>query len=94
MNGIATVKGGTHVNCVTEQIENYVVEKVHQMKKDVNNIQPHAVKNHLWIFVKALIDNPSFSSQTKMTLTTKEENFGSSCILSDEFLNKGKGLLY
>ncbi|XP_058196759.1 DNA topoisomerase 2-like isoform X1 [Rhododendron vialii] len=88
VNGIATVKGGTHVNCVTEQIENYVVEKVHQMKKDVDNIQSHAVKNHLWIFVKALIDNPSFSSQTKMTLTTKEENFGSSCILSDEFLNK------
>lgn len=54
MNGIATVKGGTHVNCVTEQIEDYVVEKVHQMKKDVDKIQPHAVKNHLWIFVKAL----------------------------------------
>ncbi|KAF7115944.1 hypothetical protein RHSIM_RhsimUnG0044300 [Rhododendron simsii] len=88
VNGIATVKGGTHVNCVTEQIEGYVVEKVHQMKKDVDNIQTHAVKNHLWIFVKALIDNPSFSSQTKMTLTTKEENFGSNCILSDELLNK------
>lgn len=94
MNGIATVKGGTHVNCVTDQIVDYVVEKVIKMKKDVNEIQPHAVKNHLWIFIKALIDNPSFSSQTKMTLTTKEENFGSSCELSDELLNKGKGILY
>ena len=34
------------------------------------------VRNYLWIFVNAQIENPSFDSQTKETLTLKAAKFG------------------
>ena len=37
------------------------------------------------LFVKSVIDNPSFS-QTKETLTTNASKFGSKCELSDKFI--------
>jgi DNA topoisomerase-2 len=43
----------------------------------------------MWIFVNALIENPSFDSQTKETLTLKASAFGSKCDLSEEFVKKG-----
>ena len=46
------------------------------------------VKNHLWIFVNCLIENPSFDSQTKENMTLLVKNFGSKCQLSDSFANK------
>lgn len=42
----------------------------------------------MWIFVNALIENPSFDSQTKETLTLKSSAFGSKCELSEEFIKK------
>ncbi|XXG56492.1 hypothetical protein AAC387_Pa03g3885 [Persea americana] len=87
VNGIATIKGGTHVDYVTNQIANHLVNIVNKQKKDAN-MKPHAVKNHLWVFVNALIDNPAFDSQTKETLTTRQVSFGSKCELSPEFLKK------
>lgn len=63
-------------------------------KKNKNaNLKAHMVKNHLWIFVNALIDNPAFDSQTKETLTIRQSSFGSKCELSSELLKKGL-LLY
>lgn len=47
----------------------------------------HQIKANLWLFVNSLIENPSFDSQTKDTLTTKESNFGSVCVLPPSFLN-------
>ena len=59
-------------------------------KKNKNaNLKPHIVKNYLWVFVNALIDNPAFDSQTKETLTTRLSSFGTTCELSDKFLKKG-----
>merc|ERR1712070_651685 len=49
-------------------------------------IRPHHVKNHLWVFVNCLIENPAFDSQTKETLTTKQSKFGSTCEVSDKFI--------
>ncbi|GMP68464.1 hypothetical protein CsSME_00028086 [Camellia sinensis var. sinensis] len=58
-------------------------------KKNKNaNLKAHAVKNHLWVFVNALIDKPAFDSQTKKTLTIRQSSFGSKCKLSQEFLKK------
>jgi hypothetical protein len=39
------------------------------------------------VFVNALVENPSFDSQTKETLTTRPRNFGSDCQLSSRFLD-------
>lgn len=44
------------------------------------------VKNHIWVFVNALIENPSFDSQTKENMTLQTKSFGSKCPLSDKFI--------
>jgi DNA topoisomerase-2 len=79
------VRGGTHVNYVTEQITEKILETIKKKHKDLN-LKPFQIKNHLWIFLNALIENPSFDSQTKETLTTKATNFGSKYELSEKFL--------
>ncbi|CDJ33845.1 DNA topoisomerase II, putative [Eimeria mitis] len=50
-------------------------------------IKPPHVKQHLWVFVKCLIENPAFDSQTKETLTTTVSRFGSKCTLSERTIN-------
>ncbi|EFH59729.1 hypothetical protein ARALYDRAFT_898932 [Arabidopsis lyrata subsp. lyrata] len=87
VNSIATIKGGTHVDYVTSQITNYIVGVVNKKNKNAN-VKAHNVKNHLWVFVNALIDNPAFDSQTKETLTLRQSSFGSKCELSEDFLKK------
>jgi len=52
-------------------------------------VKPFQVKNYMWIFVNALIENPAFDSQTKDTLTLKSSAFGSKCELSEDFVKKG-----
>ncbi|KFK39689.1 hypothetical protein AALP_AA3G276300, partial [Arabis alpina] len=87
VNSIATIKGGTHVDYVTSQITNYIVGIVNKKNKNAN-VKTHNVKNHLWVFVNALIDNPAFDSQTKETLTLRQSSFGSKCELSEDTLKK------
>ena len=55
------------------------------------NIKPYQIKNNLWLFVNCLIENPTFDSQTKDTLTIKKESFGSTCELSESFLKQVAG---
>jgi DNA topoisomerase-2 len=45
-------------------------------------VKPHQIKSKLWIFINCMIDNPSFSSQTKEKLVTKAAQFGSTCEIS------------
>lgn len=86
VNGIWTSKGGTHVDAVTSQIVNYIVEYLETKKKV--KVKPSLVRDHLGVFIVSLIENPSFTSQTKETLTTKQSAFGSSPKLSEETLKK------
>ncbi|KAL5075948.1 hypothetical protein RYX36_014932, partial [Vicia faba] len=85
VNSIATIKGGTHVDYITNQITAYIMNKVNKKKKDAH-VKAHTVKNHLWVFVNALIDNPAFDSQTKETLTTRQASFGSKCDVPESML--------
>ena len=85
VNAISTTKGGKHVDYCVEKIIKVIMDKI--AKKDKNlNIKPQHIKQHLWIFVNCLIENPVFSSQTKETLTSKKEDFGSEFEFSDSFL--------
>lgn len=43
------------------------------------------MKNHIWVFVNCLIENPSFDSQTKENMTLQPKSFGSKCQLSEKF---------
>ena len=86
VNGIWTSKGGTHVDGVTNQVVNYIVEYLETKKKV--KVKPSMVRDNLAVFLTAMIENPSFTSQTKETLTTKPAAFGSSFKLSEETLKK------
>jgi len=92
VNSICTIRGGTHVTHVSDQIVEAILEKVKtQSKEKVKggvDVKPHHVRNHIWVFIKCLIENPAFDSQTKETLTTKQSKFGSRCELSEKFLSE------
>jgi len=88
VNGICTMKGGTHVNAVADEIAGKILEKIKKKEKSCKNLKPAHVKNHLWVFVNALIENPAFDSQTKETLNTRASNFGSKFEVSEGVIKK------
>jgi len=88
VNSINTIKGGTHVVHVTEQLVETILKVVKGKNRGGIEIKPQHVKNHLWVFVNSLIENPAFDSQTKETLTTKQTKFGSTCELSEKLLKQ------
>ena len=86
VNGIWTSKGGTHVDTLVNQITTHIVEYLETKKK--TKVKPSLVKDQLAVFCVSMIENPSFTSQTKETLTTKASAFGSSPKLSEDTLKK------
>ena len=87
------MKGGTHVSYVADQITSKLIDSLKKKNKNLS-IKPFQVRNHLWVFINSLIENPAFDSQTKETLTLRASSFGSKCPVSDNFINKGKYNIY
>lgn len=88
VNGIATTKGGTHVQHVADQLVEAITKRVNSKNKGGMDIKPYHVRNYMWLFVNARIENPTFDSQTKETMTLKPAKFGSKCEISDGMINK------
>lgn len=93
VNGICTYKGGKHVDYIANQIAKkmlkYLQSKGGSKNKEMYaNLKTANIKDNLWIFVKAQINMPSFSSQTKEEMTTAVKNFGSKCDIDDDFIKK------
>jgi len=86
VNSIATSKGGRHVDYIADQCVSKLIEVVRKKNKGGVNIKPFQVKNHLWIFINCLIENPTFDSQTKENMTKQAKTFGSKCQLSEKFI--------
>ncbi|THH17199.1 hypothetical protein EW146_g3569 [Bondarzewia mesenterica] len=86
-NSISTIKGGTHVTTIADQIAKNVIATIKNKNKGAT-ATPQKVKEHMWIFVNALIENPTFDSQTKETMTLPTSKFGSKPALSEEFMKK------
>ena len=86
VNGIYTSKGGKHIDYVLGQILRKTVDYIEKKKKV--RVNPTSIKEQLMIFVNAVIENPSFDSQTKETLNTVSTKFGSTCKVSEKFVEK------
>ena len=87
VNRIATFEGGTHVNYIVNQI----VDKITNVIKDKNKnlkIKPSQIKDNITVFINSVIEDPSFSSQTKESLTTKASTFVVKCDIDEKFINK------
>lgn len=86
VNGIFTSKGGKHVDYIVQQIIKKMIAYVEKKKKV--EVKPSIIKEQLHIFLNCTIVNPSFDSQTKDYLNTPPSKFGSSCVVSDKFIEK------
>ncbi|KAL8408001.1 hypothetical protein RB594_006705 [Gaeumannomyces avenae] len=89
VNSIATTSGGTHTNYIADQICQALLADLNKKKKG-HSLKLNHIRNYIFIFVSALVENPAFTSQTKEQMTTKASAFGSKCTLSDAFLKKVK----
>lgn len=87
VNSIATTTGGTHVNYIADQICNALLKDLTKKMKG-HSLKANHIRNHIFIFVNCLVDNPAFASQTKEQMTTKQSAFGSKCQLTDGFIKK------
>jgi len=86
VNGIATPKGGKHVDCISKQLLTGLKNLIEKKHKKV--IQENYIKNYLRLFIDSVIENPSFDSQTKERLITPQSKFGSKPVIPDKFLKE------
>ena len=88
VNGVYTFKGGKHVenvsNHIAKKIQQYIATKGYKKKK--HNLKVNHIKENMWIFLRSVIVNPSFDSQTKEFLTTPATKFGSKFEVNDKFI--------
>ena len=90
VNGIATPKGGKHVDYITNLLVKALI--THIEKKEKTKVKDHYIKNYLKVFINSTIENPGFDSQTKERLITAPGKFGSKPELNDKFIKKVIGL--
>ena len=86
VNGICTYKGGKHVEYITNQLVRKLTDYIEKKKKV--KVNSSAIKEQLIIFLRCDIENPSFDSQTKDYMNTPSNKFGSSCTITDGFVEK------
>lgn len=87
VNSICTSRGGQHVTAVTTKIATYLQPAIKKKNKG-SEIKPFQIKNHMWVFVNSLLNNPEFDSQTKETLKSTVSSWGTKCELSEDFMKK------
>jgi len=85
VNTVVT-RGGTHVNAVVDAVSKAVVEAAAK-KKIV--VKPATVKGRIFVFVNATVVNPTFDSQTKEILTSRNARV----TLSEAFMKKAVTIL-
>lgn len=86
VNGVCTQKGGKHVDYVVNQITKKLIDMVQKKRKIT--LKPQHIKDHLFVFIKSTIVNPTFDSQTKDNLTTPAAKFGSKLDIDTKFIEK------
>jgi len=86
VNGIWTFRGGRHVDYIVNQIVEKITDYIKKKHKGLK-VRPEQIKTNITVFIDSVIEGPSFNSQTKEELTKKVSEFGSKCIISDQFIN-------
>lgn len=86
VNGICTFKGGKHVDYIMGQITRKLCDYIEKKKKV--KVNASSIKEQLVLFLRCDVENPSFDSQTKDYMNTPSSKFGSTCAVSDGFIEK------
>jgi len=88
VNGINTYQGGTHVDYVVKQIEKKIKEKLVKSNKKFAKLTNNMIRNNMFVFVKSTIVNPDFPGQTKASMQSRPDKFGSKCTITDAFIDR------
>jgi DNA topoisomerase-2 len=89
VNGMATPRGGTHINAIVQQITVAVGARVAKLYPELaDTVTPGLIRRNLFVSCNALIENPTFDSQMKESLTSNPNSFGSSCNLPKKVLTQ------
>ena len=88
VNSINTFKNGTHCTHVADQIIKVLINDYIKKKDKDLKVSPQLLKDNFIFFINTTLNNPTFSSQTKDTCTSKPEKFGSKYTPSPTFLKK------
>lgn len=86
VNGINTIKGGTHVNYITNQIVKKLISYIETKKKV--KVKASVIREQIMVILNCVIENPAFDSQSKEYLNTPHAKFGSSVKVTDKFIEK------
>ena len=86
VNGIYTGKGGKHVEYVLNQLVRKLTAFIKKRKKV--DVKSSTIKEQLMLFIRCDIENPTFDSQTKDFMNTPSSAFGTTCEISDKFVEK------
>ena len=78
VNNVRTTRGGTHVGVLQRDVVRAIVDHL-QHKHPSVPASAATVRRHLRLFVNATVVNPSFDSQVKDALTTRPDDFGTTC---------------
>ena len=91
VNGINTVNGGKHVDHVVSticrKIQSQISKNGYKRKKNIKLKQVY-LKDNMFVFVRSIIENPSFESQIKEYLTTPYNKFGSKFEIEPKLIDK------
>lgn len=89
VNGIWTMKGGKHVDHVCGLLIDRLKDLLSKNGKTKNrNIKNSVIRDSIFLFVNCIIENPSFTSQTKEELSSKVSQFGSSWVVCDKLVER------
>lgn len=87
VNGIATSRGGTHVNAIVQQLARTIMDSAKKIDPEAASMVTHGlVRRNMFVAVDCLIENPTFDSQMKECLTSNQDTFGSSFEIPRSFL--------
>lgn len=87
VNGIRCHEG-SHIDHTVKQLVEETMSQIGKKKTEALKIQPRFVKEHIFLVVKVLVENPSFESQSKEKLQTPASKFGFEANLPQKFLKK------
>jgi DNA topoisomerase II len=89
VNGIATRRGGKHVEYVSKLVLTAFCDAVKKRAKvKLADLTPTLMKDSVVWFINSTIVNPNFDTQTKETLMTPATKFGSLPVLPPKFVDK------
>ena len=92
VNNIATTAGGKHVTHVYDGLQKGLMPLVtKRIGSAAATLKPLDYKRSMFIFIRCLIINPEFTSQTKDFLNTNVSNFGgirkkNDCVFPNKFI--------